>query len=122
MRLYVEGRLKTTQAGDGDLKNALARLNDGTARDVELMDGERKLSIRRQGGLLFMDVVDGIRMRYGMLLDAPRAKKSLSVFLKGELPMPAPVLPMDGPGVESVVIGDATHPNCLACKMLGHVS
>lgn len=120
MRLYVEGRLKTTQAGDGDLKNALARLKDGTARDVELMDGERRLSIKRQDGALFMDVVDGMRMRYGMLIDAPRAKKSLSVFLKGGLPMPAPVLPTDGPDVRSIVIGDAFRDDCPLCKMLGH--
>lgn len=119
MRLYVEGRLKTTQAGDGDLKNALARLKDGTARDVELMDGERKLSIKRQDGALFLDVVDGLRMRYGMLIDIPRAKKALSGFLKGELPMPVPILPMGGRGVQSVVIGDAFRDDCPLCKLLG---
>lgn len=120
MRLYVEGRLKTTQAGDGDLKNALERVMEGTARDLELIDGERKLTLRRQDGLYFMDVVDDNRMRYGMLIDSPRAKKALSVFLKGDLPMPAPVLSESNPGVASVVIGDARHDDCPPCKMLGH--
>lgn len=119
MRLYVEGRLKTTQAGDGDLKNALARLKAGTARDIELMDGDRKLSIKRQDGALFMDVVDGRRMRYGMLIDFPRAMKALSVFLKGGLPMPAPVLPTTSPGVQSIVIGDAFRDDCPVCRILG---
>lgn len=119
MRLYVEGRLKTTQAADSDLKNGLARLKDGTARDLELMDGERKLSIKRQDGAYFMDVVDGPGMRYGMLIDAPRAHRSLRVFLKGELPMPEPVLPRRGPGVASIVIGDSTHPDCPVCKLMG---
>lgn len=119
MRLYLEGRLKTTQASDGDLKNALARVREGTARDLELMDGERKLSLRRQDGLYFMDVVDGLRMRYGMLLDAPRARKALRSFLGGVLPMPAPALPMDGPGLRSVVVGDPFHPDCPVCKLLG---
>jgi hypothetical protein len=122
MRLYVDGRLQTTQAGDADLKNALARLKDGMARDLELMDTERKLTIKRQDGAYFMDVVDDNRMRYGMLVDAPRAMKALSVFLKGELPMPSPVLPIGGPGVRSVVIGDAFRDDCPLCKMLGHAS
>lgn len=120
MRLYVEGRLMTTQATDGDLKNALARVREGTARDLELMDGGRKLTLKRQDGAYFLDVVDDNRMRYGMLIDATRAKKALSVFLRGELPMPAPVLPASGPGVASIVIGDATHPDCPLCKMLSH--
>lgn len=119
MRLYVEGRLKTTQASDGDLKNALARVREGTARDLELMEGERKLTLRRQDGLYFMDVVDGLRMRYGMLLDAPRARKALSSFLGGTLPMPAPVMPTNDPGLRSIVMGDSFHPDCPVCKLLG---
>lgn len=119
MRLYVEGRLKTTQAADGDLKNALARLKDGTVRDVELLDGERRLSLRRQDGALFLDVIDGLRVRYGLLIDAPRARQALSTFLKGGLPMPAPVIPMTGPEVRSFVVGDAAHPDCPLCQMLG---
>ena len=119
MRLYVEGRLKTTHASDHDLKNGLARLKEGTARDLELMDGQRKVSIKSQEGMFFMDVVDGNGLRYGMLIDAPRAHKSLRVFLGGELPMPEPVLPRLGPGVISIVIGDSTHPDCPVCKMLG---
>lgn len=120
MRLYVEGRLKTTQASDGDLKNALARVREGTARDLELMEGERKLSLRRQDGLYFMDVVDGVRMRYGMLLDAPSARRALSTFLGGTLPMPAPAVPLDDPGLRSIVTGDAFHPDCPLCRMFGH--
>lgn len=119
MRLYVEGRLKTTQANDGDLKNALARVREGTARDLELMDGERKLSLRRQNALYFMDVVDGLRMRYGMLIDAPRARKALSTFLGGVLPLPAPALSTNAPGVRSIVAGDAFHPDCPLCSFLG---
>lgn len=117
MRLYVEGRLKTTQAQDGDLKNALARLKDGTASDLELVDGERKLLLKHRDGILFLDVADGPRGRYGMLLDAPRAQKSLRLFLKGELAMPAPILPVSGPGASSVVIGDAVHPACPLCNL-----
>jgi len=120
MRLYVEGRLKTTQASDGDLKNALARVREGTARDLELVEGERKLSLRRQDGLYFMDVVDGLRMRYGMLLDAKSAHRALRSFLAGSLPMPAPAIPLNDPGLRSVVVGDAFHPDCPVCKLLSH--
>ncbi|MBI3299672.1 MAG: hypothetical protein HYZ75_16015 [Elusimicrobia bacterium] len=123
MRLYVNEVLRTTEATKGDARAELARLKRAATGVLELRDGERSLSLRCDRGPLFLEVADGMRLRYGTRVDERQAAESLTTFFKGGIPTPALKLPerSSGPGLVAFVSGDDTHPDCPVCRMMGLV-
>ncbi|TBR17248.1 hypothetical protein EPO15_17355 [bacterium] len=122
MRLYLDGRLATGEAGDVEARAALAQVRRGEAAELRLRDGKRTLTLaREEGPLWFLEVEDPTPMFYGMMLLDFQASGALTTFLKGGLPLPGgfPPLPEGGDGFEHVVVGEATHPDCPLCRMMG---
>lgn len=118
MRLYLDGRLMTTLARGDDGRNSLARLKRGEARHLELMDGDRKLSLEAKAQLLFLDVDDGDGFFYGAVVEERQALGALLSFLKGKTPKPLPDLSGRPEGAQHLVVGDLTRDDCPLCRML----
>ncbi|TPW21393.1 MAG: hypothetical protein FD126_725 [Elusimicrobia bacterium] len=119
MRLYLDGRLMTTVARSEDGRNSLARLKRNEARHLELIDGERKLSLETKGGLLFLDVDNGAGLFYGAVVEERQALGALLSFLKGKTPKPRPDLSNLPGGTRHVVVGDSYRDDCPLCRMMG---
>ncbi|MBI5597879.1 MAG: hypothetical protein HY928_17475 [Elusimicrobia bacterium] len=121
MQLTLDGKRISSDARPEDARGVLERLQRARRGELELKDGARTMSLQLAAGVWFLEAGEGSTLRYGMLVTPLQAVGALNAFLKGGLPMP------DGwgagaaaaEGFESVVVGDAAHPDCPLCRMMG---
>lgn len=119
MRLYKGGRLATVEATEEAARAALADLQRAGFGELELRDGRRSLSLTREGGAWFVDYADPTIM-FGTVAWGAGAAQALTTFLKGGVPAVAPAFPLPGDkDVAHIVMGDAAHPDCPLCRMMG---
>ena len=122
MKLYLDDVLLNEDPKENDLDAALERLRRAGGGCLKLCgEGRAWVGATCDENGWFLDVQQRDNMLFGMLADEERATAALKEFLAGFTPrLPwKPVRPRKGETILSLVAGDAAHPDCPLCRMMG---